>query len=357
LQRPFLVTTRLRYLLVAAMAALLAVGLIACGGGDGGNNEDPQKVLDETFQSGKDYSTGVADLSFKLTTEGGQSGGLDATVKGPFQTETGAFPQFALSADVNVEGSGQSVGFQGGLTSTGDAAYLNFQGTEYQVDAPTFDDLKQLFASAQSQSSGAEGSGLDPASFLTDLTNEGTEEVDGTETIHISGKADVNKLADALKSAPAAAGAPGAAQLDQLRSSVKSADFDVYTGADDKRLRKIDGNIDFEPPASQTGGSAQKITIQFSLGLTDLGQTQTISAPANAQPLSALLQKYGINANALGSALGAAAATGGGSSAGATGATGTAPAVPSNGQTSKYLQCLSQAKGQAATQACSSLLQ
>jgi hypothetical protein len=346
----------LRYLLVAAMATLMALGLIACGGG-GGDNEDPQKVLDETFQSGKDYSKGVADLSFKLTTEGGQSGGLDATVKGPFQTEPDAFPQFALSADVNVEGSGQSVGFQGGLTSTGDAAYLNFQGTDYQVDAPTFSDLKQLFASIQGQSSGAQAGGLDPASFLTDLTNEGTEDVDGTETIHISGKADPAKLAEALKSAPAAAGAPGAAQLDQLKSSVKSADFDVYTDADDKRLRKIDGNIDFEPPASQTGGSAQKITIQFSLGLTDLGQAQTISAPANAQPLSALLQKYGINANALGSALGAAAATGSGSSTGATGATGTVPAAPSNGETSKYLQCLSQAKGQAATQACSSLLQ
>lgn len=339
------------------MGALLALGLIACGSGSGGGDseESPQKVLDETFQSGKDYSKGVADLSFKLTTEGGQSGGLEAAVKGPYQGEKGAFPQFGLSVDAKVEGSGQSVGVQGRLTSTAGAAYLNFQGTDYQVDEPTFKEIERLFLSAQSQAGDARSGGLDPASLLTDLSNEGNEDIDGTDTIHISGKADVGKLAEELKNAPAAADAPGAAQLDQLKSSVKSADFDVFTGADDKRLRKIDGNIVFAPPADQTGGSAQTITIEFSLGLTDLGQAQTISAPADAQPLSALLAKFGIDPNALGSALGAAAGSASGSSPGAT--SGAAPAPPSNGETSKYLQCLSQAKGQAATEACSELLQ
>ncbi|MFN2612773.1 MAG: hypothetical protein ABR536_05335 [Solirubrobacterales bacterium] len=348
-------TNRLRYLLLAAMACLAALGLVACGGG-GGNDEDPQKVLDETFQSGKDYSKGVVDLSFKLAASGDQTGSLDASIKGPFQGDRGAFPQFDLTADVNLEGSGQNFGFQGGLASTADAAYVNFQGTDYQVDDATFNNFKQLFLSLQGQKSGQQASGLDPSSFLTDLSNEGTEDVDGTETIHISGKADVNKLVDQIKSAPAAANAPGAAQLDQLKSTIKSADFDVFTGADDKRLRKIDANLVFEPPADQTGGNSEKITIQFTFGFSDLGQPQTITAPSNPQPLSVLLQKYGINPNGLGGALGAAGAATGAGGTGATGGAST-PSAPSPDQTNQYLQCLSQAKGQAATQDCASALQ
>lgn len=333
-------TPRLRYLLLAVAASLLVLGVVGCGGG-GGDNEDPRKVLDETFQSGSDYSRGVAELSFKLAAEGGQSGSLDATVKGPFRVEAGAFPQFDLSADVNLEGSGQSVGFQGRLISTADAAYVNFQGTDYRLDAPTFGDFKQLFLALQSQISQEQPGALDPAGFLADLSNEGTEDVGGTEAIHISGEVDVDKL------------------VDRLKTSVKSADFDVFTGADDKRLRKIDANIVFEPPASRTGGASEKITIQFSLAFTELGQPQVISAPAKARPLSTLLQKYGLDAGGLGRALGAAAAaSASGSSAGGTGATsGTAPAPPADGQANQYLQCLSQAKGQAATQACSALLE
>jgi hypothetical protein len=333
--------------LLLFVAALVSAGLIACGGGSG-NNEDPQKVLDETFQSGKDYSKGALDMSLKLSAEGSQSGSLDATLKGPFQSQPGGLPQFDIAADVNVEGSGQSFGFQGGLTSTGDAAFVNFRGSDYQVDAPTLNNFKQLFLAVQKQSAGQkQAGGLNPSGFLTDLKNEGTEDIDGAKTIHISGKVDANKFVDQVQGASAGAGAPGAAQLDQLRQALKAADIDVFTGADDKRLRRIDANLVFEPAASATGGSTSKITAQFSLTFSHLGEPQTITAPANPKPLAELLSSV----QGLQGALGAAGGSGAGSGGGAT------PTAPSGGQSSQYLDCLSKAKGQAAVQACASALQ
>ena len=342
---------RLRILIVPALAALIAAGLVACGGG--GNDEDPQKVLDETFQPGKDYSSGILDIDFKLAAQGSQPGMLDAGVKGPFQSQQGGFPSFDLDADVKVEGGGQSFSFTGGLTSTGDAAYVNFQGTDYQVDSSTFNNFKQLFLNLQAQNSKQQSSGLSPAQFLTDLSNEGTEDVEGTETVHISGTADVNKLIDAVKKSSGGQAVPGSQQLEQFRNSVEESDFDIYSSTDDHHLQKLTTHIVFKPPTTSATSSDGTITLDFGVTFGDLGQQQTISAPTNAQPLSALLQKYGINPNSLQGALGAAgAASGSGSGSGAA-----APTPPTNGATQAYLDCLSQAKGDAAVQACADKLQ
>lgn len=346
-----------RKLLIAVFAALAAAALVACGGG---NNEDPQKVLDETFQSGKDYSSGNVDLSFKLAATGAQSGGLDATVKGPFQSQPGGPPQFDLSADVNVEGNGQNLGFNGGLVSTGDKAFVNFQDTDYEVDTSIFNNFKSLFLNLQSQNQKQSLPGLDTSQFFTDLSNDGTEDVNGTSTIHVSGKVDVGKFIDTVKSSGTTQQLPGTAQLDQLRTSVKDASFDVFSSEDSKQLQKLDVNLDFEPPAAATGG-AEKIAIDFSLGFSDLGAPQTITAPANAQPLSALLDKYGINLNGLFGALqGAAPSAGGGAGTGSgtgSGGASATPTPPSGGQSNAYLDCLSKARGEAAVQACASQLQ
>src|SRR4029079_7426663 len=116
-----------------------------------------------------------------------------------------------------------------------------------------------------------------------------------------------------------------------------------------KQLQKIDVAVDFDAPAGS--GGSESISVDFSLGFSDLREPQTISAPANAQPLSTLLDKYGINLGGLGAALQGAAPNGGSGGASA------APAPPSGSQSNAYLQCLSQARGQDAIQACASQLQ
>ncbi len=346
-----------RYLLPSVVAAVFAFGLVACGGG-GGGDEDPQQVVDETFAPGKDYSSGIIDIVADITTTGDEEGSLKATVKGPFQSAEGQLPQFDLTADVDVAGSGQDFSFAGGLVSTGDKAFVNFQDTDYEVDASTLDNFRQLFLGIQKQSAQQPEGGTSVSESFTNLENEGTEDVEGVETIHVSGDADVDKLiASAQKSAGAQA-LPAGANLDELRQSVKESTLDIYSSTDDNRLQKLTAQVVFDPPAGTATGE-DPINIDFSLAFSDLGEPQTVTAPTSAKPLSELLQRYGLD---LGGALpggvgggGAGGGAGGGGAGG--GAAAPVPTPPSGGASQEYLDCLSQARGQDAIQACAEGLQ
>jgi hypothetical protein len=328
--------TRFRFLLIALCLAIAAAGLVACGGG--GSKEDPQKVLDETFSGAKAYDSGVLDAT--LTTSGGAQN-LDATVNGPFVSNAGGLPKFQLKIDIK-----SPVSFSGGLTSTGDGAFLDVQGTNYQVDDTNFTNFKQLFLGLQQQVSNP---GVKIGDYVSNLSNEGNENVGGVDTVHISGSLDVNKLAQAARTAAAASGnkVAGLQQFLDSASRTEEASFDVFSGADDKRVHKIDVHFKFAASGSNQGGD-----VDFSATFNDLGQPQTITQPTNVKPLSALLQQL---QGLLGSSGGAGASSTGTTPA-PTGTTGT-PTPPSNGQSSAYLDCLSKARGQDAIQACSSQIQ
>ena len=69
--------------------------------------------------------------------------------------------------------------------------------------------------------------------------------------MHISGTADVPKLLDDIQQiadqAGKAAGQVTPEQLSQLEDSIRSADFDVYSGEDDNVLRKLTANLEVVP--------------------------------------------------------------------------------------------------------------
>jgi hypothetical protein len=356
--------TRIRAAIALALALTAAVVIAACGGG--GNNENPQQVLTQTFSNPKSITSGTFKFSLNIESSGGtQPGKIEAALGGPFQGEQGKFPQFKVDADIKAEGGSQNFSGSGGLTSTGDKAFVNFQGTDYEVPQQLFDRFTTTFTQLQDQSQNqSQGSsllkslGIDPSSWLTDLSNQGTEDVEGTNTIHISGKADVPKLVADIKTiaqkAPQATGSLTPQQLSQLNGLtgiIKSADFDVFSGESDKLLRQFEGKIELTPPPGLPG-APDSVTVDFKLTLTDVNAPQTISAPSNAQPLGTLLQQFGINANQLGGAL-----SGGLGGGGALPQTGGSPTPPSSSSSQAYLQCLSQASGQAALQQCASLLQ
>jgi hypothetical protein len=355
--------TRIRAAVALAVALGAAILIAACGGG-GGNNEDPHQVLTQTFSNPKSITSGQFKLNLDIESSGGsQPGKIEAALGGPFQGEQGKFPQFKVDADIKAEGGSRSFSGSGGLTSTGDKAFVNFQGTDYEVPQQLFDQFTTTFTQLQSQSqSQNQGSGLlkslgiDPSSWLTNVKNEGTEDVEGTNSIHISGQADVPKLVSDIKTiaqnAPQGAGITPQqlSQLDSLTGVIKSADFDIFSGESDKLLREIEANVDLTPPPG-TPGAPSSVTLDFKLTFSDVNQPQTISAPSSSQPLSTLLQQFGIDPNQLGGAL-----RGGLGSGGALPQSGGSPTPPSNSSSQAYLQCLSQAQGQAALQQCASLL-
>jgi hypothetical protein len=371
--------TRFRLLFAFSVLAVLATALVACGGGGGGGGEDPQKVLDQTFSSDNE-SVKSADVSvkFNANASGSKGGTIDAQLSGPFESQgDNQLPKFNFTAKLNESGSVGSTNFEGGLASTGDAGFVNYKGSDYEVPASVFDQIKTSFAQASGQqgqnkqSAGAllEQLGISsPQDLLTNVKDEGDADVEGTSTNHISGDLDLGKTIDALKSALTNASAlgalggsstqlPSASQLDQVKSAIKTAHFDLYSGKDDHILRRLTINLSIVPPAGTSPG-VDKVDLTLDISLGGVNESQTITAPSNAKPLSDLLTQLGVNPASLGALGGLGGGVPGSGIVGKGTATTPPSGVPSGtnaAQAQKYLNCVSKANSATDLQACSSL--
>ena len=132
----------------------------------------------------------------------------------------------------------------------------------------------------------------------------------------------------------------------------------MWTGADDKTLRKLQVDLNIAGTGGRSG------TLTFTLEIDDLNQNQTINAPANAKPFTDLQQQLG--GLGLGGALGGAGAGAGatgtptapptGSGSSGSGSGGSSPSAAQQ-KVQRYAQCLQAANGDAAkAQQCATLL-
>jgi hypothetical protein len=343
------------------LLAVLALGLVACGGDDNDgadSSTDVNQLLEETFSGEKQIDSGKVDFSLELEVQGGsaQQGPVRLDLSGPFQTEgDGRLPQFQLEA--TFEGGGQSL--NAGATSTGDAAYVAFQGTDYEVSGPVFRQFKAAYEEAQQQGQQQQGQslatlGIDPRKWLTDPQNAGDSEVGGTETIKITGGVDVNALLDDVNNALDRArslGIQGAEDLpeqlseeqkQQVADAVENLKVEIDTGKDDKILRRMQVTLDLTAPEGADVGGAESASVVLDLQLIDLNEDQEISAPSDPQPFDQLLQQLG--GLGLGGAAGSGSGSGGGGGASAE-------------SLEEYTQCIQQAgEDTAAQRECSELL-
>jgi hypothetical protein len=346
--------TRIRTLVAVLAIALPVPAVVAgCGGGSSSNSEDPQKVLDETFNNPTKITSGNLDISLDGSAEGEQSGTFNASISGPFQAEGNdptVFPQFDLTANVSGSAGGPSISFDGSLIATKDNAYVEYQDQAYEVGTDLFKQFTTSYAQAAQQSQAQKGQnffeqfGIDPATWLTNVSNEGTTDVEGTDTIHVHGDADVAKIfADLQKVSQQTSGSTQQVTPDQLnmvKDAVKEATIDVYSGTDDHLLRKLSLALKIEPPAG-TGATVSSVDVNFSIAFSDVNQPQTITAPSNAKPLSELLNQLGIPGLP-----GIGGSTGGFSIPGGSGGT----------SGSSYQNCIAQAKTPSDIQKCATKL-
>jgi hypothetical protein len=331
-------------LLTSLLAVLLGAALlVGCGGGGGGGGESATQVLDQTFGSGGAVKCGRLTLTLDADLNGvqGVNGQVQIRLDGPFQSEgPNLLPKFDFT--LTLRSGGQS--FSAGAVSTSDAGYLRFMDQAYAVPAKLFSQFQQGYVQAQKQSKSQKDAGslqalgIDPRDWLRNPKKVGEEDVGGVKTIHVTSGVDVPKLVSDLRSALQRTGQGSRitpSQQRQLERAVKSAKLDVWSGADDHRLRKLAVDVGL------TSGH-----LAFTMQLDDLGQAQTITAPANPKPLDDLLsqlQGAGLPVPSGGSSPGS------GSSGGA---------APSGGsKQERYLQCV-QAAGQDVSklQACAKLL-
>ena len=178
-------------------------------------------------------------------------------------------------------------------------------------------------------------------------------------------------------------------QKQQIEDSVRSAQFDLWTGKDDKVMRRLEIEFSFDLP-EDLRAQAQGVeggTVKINVEIADLNEPQDIKVPEDARPLSELQSQLGVSALGLGEGLGGGSSgggssggssgggssgsgssgsgssggsSGGGSSGGSSGGTdlgtGGDPQID-QGRSEKYLQCLSDAKRPADIEKCSQILE
>ncbi len=353
----------LRILITPALSALIAVvALSGCGGsGNGGGSSDPAAVLGATFSNKKPIKSGRLDLQVNI--RGASVAGLPSPfhlgLGGPFASASGGgTPKFQFDLAVGTSAGELSIG----TVSTGDHGWLQIAGKAFTLPDSAFAGLKTQKSSSSSSGLQLSSLGVDPRRWLTSPKVVGTEDLAGDRVTHVSSGVDVPRLLDDLGNVLGNAGKLGLngvagvgsalspSARAKLQKAITSAHVDVWTGEEDRLLRRL--RVD----AAVTGTDGAKGTLRLQLSLSALNRPQPIGPPANPRPLSELT-----------SALGALAATRG-AGTGSSGASGAQPPAPAQApqtpatttpaQTPQtYDACITQAGSNLArAQACASLL-
>ncbi len=382
------------------LAAILAatLGLVACGGDGGGSDEDAGKVISETFSSKKEVSSGKLNMNVSAELEGsGAASQIDGPVSiklaGPFQTRGDqALPEVDL--DLDVSGGGQT--FTAGALTTGTAAFISYQGTDYRVPDDQFQRLKRQIErdarrDKQNNSITFAQLGISPQEWIKDPKNDGTEDVGGAKTIHVTADVDVAAFVNDLDDLLGRASSLGVQnqqiprnlterQQDAIEQAIQDVRFDMWTGAEDKILRRIEVEFGFDIPKEQQQDTqgVERGKVKLALEIADINEDQQIKVPKDARPLSELQSALGL-AGALGGSSGGSSSggsssggsssgsssSGGGSSGGGSSSGGGAGTDLGSGggqsgldskRSQRYLDCLSKAKKPADIEQCAAIL-
>jgi len=363
--------SRLRIATLLALAAL-TFGLAACGGDDDAASEDVDQLLEETFSGDKSVDSGNLDVKLEIAAEGGDLGGpVNIRLSGPFQSEGDKeLPRFAF--DVSFEGGGQS--FDAGVTSTGDKGFVSFQGTDYAVTDEIFQQFKQGFEQAQAQADEQDQSsladfGIDPRNWLTNPKNEGEAKVGDDDAIKITGGVDIDALLDDVDKAlpqiqKQAAGAAGdiprkltEEQRQAVKDAIQDVEVEIYTGADDKILRRLLLTLTVVPPEGAETNGVDSAGITFDMSITGVNEDQTIEEPEDTKPLDELLSQLGgLGIGGLGGAGGGGSGSSGSGSGSSGSGSGSGGGATSE-QFEEFSKCVEDAgSDQAKAQQCAELL-
>jgi hypothetical protein len=322
--------SRLRFLPPLVLLALLVAALGACGGGGKDNacknessgpsaGKDPEKIVKEAFApaKGKTVRCGKFDIDLGVNANG-KGGPTDVKIalSGPFEDRgSGRIPRVDLDMKIDAKTSGDDISLNGGFISTGDRGFLKLRGTYYEIEPERFKQIRDQIQAAQPQGGdSAPGAGalkalgLDPRGWLENLHYDGTDDVGGVKANHVSAQVNVDALLDdtaGLLRQAGSLGLPGGPapgqlskkDLEAIKGSIEDATFDLYSGADDNIIRKLDLTVNFGDPGAQAGAPPSPFEtgdLHFSLVLDEVGTKPDIKAPKGAKPISDLFGDIGL---------------------------------------------------------------
>lgn len=296
---------------IGILSALLIAVLVGCGGddspGDSGaadkggkaNSPEVKKLIRETFGPNDKAKSGnisaVVDIDVKGHPRYREP--VQVSLVGPF-TDAAGQPEAMLDVSLGLRG-----GILGGdMYLKGDKALIGLGSTAYEIPTAIATPLRKPLAKTGNTLDAILGVfSINPDRWAKNPRIVGNERVAGIDTIH--GTAQINTknlfldlatLAKRLTSLritditglPRAVDAQARAALSR---SVKTATGDVYTGADDKVLRRAKLNVLLEPSAKDRKLlKFTSIKVAANLDITDIGAPQKVNVPTNRGSYDAL---------------------------------------------------------------------
>jgi hypothetical protein len=268
------------------VAAAVVAGVAAaagCGGGGG----DAGPVLSDTAAKLGAIRSGDLSLSLHVDPHGsGSAFGFE--VNGPFSlAKKGSLPVADLQYTQIANGQQGTAR----LISTGSKAYVQVGGTVYELPAEQTAELRNATGDLRSSGGLAQ---LDIGDWIKDPKLSDGGEVGGADTKHVQAGLNTAAAVDDLLSLSRGFGSSlptlDAKSRKKLADATKSASLDLYTGAKDHLLRKLDIDADFglSVPDSLASalGTMVGAKVSFELGISRPNSTVHVSTPAHALPAS-----------------------------------------------------------------------
>jgi hypothetical protein len=260
------------------LALLLAGG--ACGGGDGGGSAGD--ALAETAEKLGEIKSG--DLFLRVVASSGENE-LGFELDGPFAlVEDGKLPVAEIEY-TQIAGSRRGTAT---FVSTGDAAFVQVEDATYELPESELGALRKA-------GGGGGGGGLGELRIDGWLDNPELSDggdVGGAETDKIVADLDPVAAANDLLALIGRLQGDEATRLegrsaDQLERAVESSSIEVYTGKDDRLLRRLVLEADF---AATLPEELEELTLprahfEFVLEIADPNKDVEVKAPDDAQPL------------------------------------------------------------------------
>jgi hypothetical protein len=252
---------------IAALGLLVATLAAGCGGGQA------HGVLSDTAKNLGKIHSGDITLRLVVSPRHGTKGRIGFELRGPFALRAGQLP-VAKVAYTQIAGAHEGTAT---FISTGSRAWAEVNGSVRELPPASTNAIRQAAAGG----SGGIGS-LDIATWVKDpqVTREGNLD-------HVTAKLDVVNAANGLlallrglgKQAPTIQGA----EADRLQQAVTSSSFDVWTGKDDRLMRRLllKAELGLSVPAElrRVLGSVVGAKVDFELAIAHPNEPVSVSPP------------------------------------------------------------------------------
>ena len=216
----------------AALVALIAV--TGCGG------SDSQEVLRETAERLGEIRAGTLDMALLVEPREGEPFGFE--IRGPFELRgAGRLP--VLDVDYTRFANGERATVK--LVSDGNELHAETNGARVEL---TDEQVEELRGAAVATGGGVS---LPLDEWFEDAEVSDGGSVGGAETDRVSGDLDIVEVVNGLSGLGGLRPMTGE-EAERLERATESADFELWTGKDDRLLRRLELAADFGlgvPPA------------------------------------------------------------------------------------------------------------